>query len=62
MGLFRLVLAAIIVWSVCRFIYKMGQKSVLGDKDRQNDSNRKKVDSTVVDKEPSDRGGSTQAE
>lgn len=50
LGLFRLLLAAIIVWSVCRFIYKMGQKSMLDGKDRQSDRNRKKVDSSVVDK------------
>ena len=55
MGLFRLLLAAIIVWSVCRFIYKMGQKSVLGDKDRQDVNKRKKVDSSVIDQENKNR-------
>jgi|FrelakmetLWP11LW_1041352.scaffolds.fasta_scaffold539814_1 hypothetical protein len=51
MGLFRLLLAAIIVWSVCRFIYKLGQRSMLDDKRRREENTRKKVDSSVVDKE-----------
>lgn len=51
MGLFRLLLAAIVVWSVCRFIYKMGQRSMLDDKNRQNENQRKRVDSSVVDEE-----------
>jgi hypothetical protein len=58
-SLFRLLLAAIVVWSVCRFFYKLGQKGISRPNRPATDNKRKKVESSVVDKEPSDRAGST---
>ena len=61
-SLFRLLVAAIVIWSVCRFFYMLGKKSTSNPKRPVEENKRKKVDSSVVDKEPSDKAGSTHAE
>lgn len=61
-GFFRLLLGVLIVWSVCRFFYMLGKKGSSNPKRPVEENKRKKVDSSVVDKEPSDKAGSTHAE
>jgi hypothetical protein len=52
-SLLRFILLIFIIWLICKSIYFLGQKNAFkNSRTKPNDSNhRKKVDSTVVEKE-----------
>ncbi len=51
--LFRVIIGASLVWLICHYFYSLGRKSALHDSKKKQHSNnmRKKVESTVTDKE-----------
>ena len=51
--LFRVIIGLFIVWLICYFFYSLGRKSALDEKNKKPESNnrRKKVDSSVVEKD-----------
>ena len=53
--LLRLLTGLLIIYFVCRFFYLLGTKSVLNKKQPDGQNNRKRVDSTVVDKKQDQR-------
>jgi large-conductance mechanosensitive channel len=51
--LLRFVIISFIIWLICKSIYSLGQKNAFqnGKRNSKVSSHRKKVDSTVVEKE-----------
>ena len=56
-GLFKFFAILFLVWLVCRFFYRLGRKSALNENGQKTEGTfrRKKVDSTVVEKEQNDK-------
>jgi hypothetical protein len=49
--LFRIIIGTSLVWLICNFFYSLGKKNALNEKKNESNSRRKKVESTVVEKE-----------
>ena len=48
--LLRLLLGLMVLYFICQLFYKMGRKSMMTEEKPFEQHNRKKVDSTVVEK------------
>ena len=49
--LIRLIIGVSLVWLICHFFYSLGKKSALNENKNKSNNRRKKVESTVVEKE-----------
>jgi len=49
--LIRFIIGASLVWLICHFFYSMGRKNAMNEKKNASNNRRKKVESTVVEKE-----------
>ena len=49
--LLRIIIGASLVWLICHSFYSLGRKSALNEKKNESNNRRKKVESTVVEKE-----------
>ena len=49
--LLRIIIGVSLIWLICHFFYSLGRKSALNEKKNDSSHQRKKVESTVVEKE-----------
>jgi hypothetical protein len=49
--LIRIIIGAFLVWLICNLFYSLGRKSAMNEKKNESNNRRKKVESTVVEKE-----------
>lgn len=53
MGFYRFIIISFLIWLICRYFYSLGQKNAFkkSNINPKSSTHRKKVESTVVEKE-----------